>query len=94
MSFTIYLDDGRSTTTVLLEDGAWMEQDSTNRRRIYNRERDGVGVVTHRPKLFATAGGARNHLKTKLGTYRCYRIAKYTGPTDPDARPAIDYTTE
>ena len=96
MSYAIYLDHeyGSSidTTTVLLTDGCWTEQDSCNQRCIYNHERDADGVVMHRPKLFAAAGGALNHLKTKIGVRPCYRVAKYTGPTDPNARPAIDYT--
>lgn len=86
--FTIYLN-GDSPNTVLLECGAWMNQTSVNQRHIYNPERDGDGIVMHRPKLFATKGGALNHLKTKLGLSSRYRIAVYTGPIDPNERPAI-----
>jgi len=98
LQFAIYYDHeypkgGKSTTTVLLDTGSWTEQDNCNRRAIYNK-RDTVGCVMHRPKLFATAGGARNHLKTRIGVMPCYRIAKYTGPTNPNARPAIDYTDD
>ncbi len=91
--FAIYylLRDGDKSECVLLEDGAWTRQNNCNRREIFNAERDGDGIVMHKPKLFHTAGGARNYLKTHLPPYPCYRAAKYTGPTDPMARPAKVY---
>ncbi len=95
-NWTIYYDHeypngGKSTTCVLLTDGAWTDQSNCNRRETFNAERDGDGIVMHRPKLFATRGGALNYKKTRLGELKCYRIAKYVGPTDPDARPAITH---
>ncbi len=93
--FTIYFDleakSGKVLTSVLLTCGSWTNQDACNQRVIYNAERDGDGIVMHKPKLFHTAGGARNYLKTHLPDYPCYRVAKYTGPTDPMARPAKVY---
>lgn len=65
----------RTETCVLLEDGAFTEQ-----ANCYMREFD---VVWHTPRLFVTRGGASNWKKTRLDPRRCYRIAKYTGPTEP-----------
>ncbi len=88
--WTIYYDHeypngGECTTCVLLTDGCWTEQENCNRRDQYHPEAD--PIVWHRPKLFATRGGARNYKLTRLADRKCYRIAKYTGPTDPEARP-------
>ncbi len=80
-----YPEGGKSTTCVLLEDGCWTDQNNCNRREKFAP--DSNPVVMHRPQLFATRGGASNHKKTRLGMLKCYRVAKYSGPTDPEARP-------
>lgn len=95
--WTIYYDHEmpsgrRSKTTVLLTDGCWTYQNSCNRRE---RHAEGARpIVFHRPMLFATKGGATNYKKTRLGNRECYRVAKYTGPTDPDARPVREVWQE
>ena len=90
MIWTIYNDHdypkgGKCTTCVLLDNGCWTEQDNCNRRDQYHP--DVAPIVLHKPRLFATKGGALNYKKTHLNSFDCYRVAKYTGPTDPKSRP-------
>lgn len=90
MQWTIYYDHERpngskDSTTVLLDSGCWTDQNNCNRREQYAPEVD--PIVMCRPRLFATRGGASLYKKVELGGRRCYRVAKYTGPTDPESRP-------
>lgn len=89
LNWTIYYDHeypkgGKTTTCVLLIDGAWTDENNCNRREQYGPDHD--PIIMHKPKLFATRGGARNHKLLQLGDRKCYRVAKYAGPTDPNAR--------
>lgn len=96
--WTIYNHSGRSIgadsnlTCVLLTDGAWTDQNNCNRRDQYAEGTD--PIVMCRPRLFATKGGAMNYKRTRLGDYKRYRVAKYTGPTNPDDRPVREVWRE
>ena len=76
--FGIYLQckgvNDQPLEAALMIDGVW-----TSESNCYKRE---YGVTWHKPKLFATAGGARVFAKKNGLTGKRYKVHKYCGPTE------------
>ena len=64
--FGIYMN--RYSTSVLLTDGAFMSETS-------------CGDTWHKPRLFATKGGAKNYLHKSGRNPKHYIIKDFTGDT-------------